>query len=63
MTNKCELCGNESTKLNKISDIKLCEDCYNRLSSIMKYKNVDDIIDEDKNLLMRFCNKLISLVK
>ena len=63
MASKCEICNNESTKLKKLGDIKLCDDCYQRLVSMMKYKNFEDIVYEDKTLLMKFCNKLIIMIE
>ena len=60
MSIKCESCDKVVDTVYAYENMEMCEDCFKRLVSIMKYKFVDDIIDDDKTLLMKFCNKLVS---
>lgn len=60
MSVKCELCDKVVDTVYAYENMEMCEDCFKRLVSIMQYKFVDDIIDDDKVLLMKFCNKLVS---
>lgn len=60
MSIKCELCDKVVDTVYAYENMEMCEDCFKRLVSIMKYKNHNDIVEDDKTLLMKFCNKLVS---
>ena len=60
MSIKCELCDKVVDTVYAYENMEMCEDCFKRLISVMKYKNYNDIVEDDKALLMKFCNKLVS---
>lgn len=55
----CGLCNKNVDVVYAYQDMEMCEDCFKHLISIMQYKFIDDMIEEDKVLLMKFCNKLV----
>lgn len=60
MSIKCEMCDKSSETVYAYENIEMCEHCFKRLISVMKYKNYNDIIEEDRLLLQKFCNKLVN---
>lgn len=60
MSIKCELCDKVVDTVYAYENMEMCEDCFKRLISVMKYKNYNDIVEDDKALLMKFCNKLVA---
>lgn len=58
---RCFLCPNEDDEpLFDLFGIEVCEGCYHDLLNHMSYKNFNDLMDCDKQQLMKFLNKLVS---
>lgn len=56
---KCFLCTNdEEENMFNLFGIEVCEGCYHDLINHMGYKNFNDLMDCDKQQLMKFLNKL-----
>jgi hypothetical protein len=54
------MCDKSSETVYAYENIEMCEHCFKRLISVMKYKNYNDIIEEDRLLLQKFCNNLVN---
>lgn len=60
---QCPLCSDESDVelLYDLFGVEVCEGCYYDLINHMGYKNLDDLLEDDKKQLMKFLNELAKL--
>ncbi len=58
MTKNCVLCSKETDTEKTIQGLCLCPECYDTVTTVMQYKNHNDMVEEEKKLLQKFLNKL-----
>ena len=59
----CDICNDDEEEvLVNLLGIDVCEGCYFDLINHMGYKNMNDLLECDKQQLMKFLNKLVKKV-
>lgn len=56
---KCEICDKPTNEFTLFGDMELCNECFSNLVMIMQYKNFNDMTEDEKILLQKFCNKFV----
>ncbi len=59
---KCDVCDKPSTEFTLFGDMEMCDECFKSLVMVMQYKNFNDMNEEEKSLLQKFCNKLVKQI-
>lgn len=55
----CDICkDDEEEPLVDLLGVNVCEGCYHDLKNLFGYHNINDMLECDQKLLMRFLNKL-----
>jgi hypothetical protein len=58
-TCKCDVCDKPENEFTLFGDLEICNDCFTNLVTVMQYKNFNDMTDNERILLQKFCNKFV----
>lgn len=56
---KCEICDKPTNEFTLFGDMEICDECFSNLVMVMQYKNFNDMTEDEKILLQKFCNKFV----
>lgn len=56
---KCEICDKPTNEFTLFGDMEMCDECFSNLVMVMQYKNFNDMTEDEKVLLQKFCNKFV----
>lgn len=54
--NFCDICHNKEVKKKVYDGIEICDDCFETISYVSRFKNIDNATNEEKNCISKFLN-------